>query len=318
MNTNTSSPLASWLVAGGLGLALALCAGSAGAQANATATAPANAVASVAAPPDAAPTSVNAASASSAAPGNAGANALHRDYPLGAGDSIRIQVYQNPDLTMETRVSENGVITYPLIGALAVGGLSIASAESAIAHALQTGGYLQKPQVNITLLMVRGNQVSVLGLVARPGRFALDTVNTRLSDMLASAGGSLGGGDDVAIVTGMRDGKAFRRQVDIPSIFIDANQESDLVLQGGDSIYVHRAPVYYLYGEAQRSGSYRIERDMTIMQALALGGGVTARGSENRLRLHRRFADGRVLQIEPNLTDLVLPNDVLYVKESLF
>jgi polysaccharide export outer membrane protein len=122
----------------------------------------------------------------------------------------------------------------------------------------------------------------------------------------------------VAIVTGMRDGKAFRRQVDIPSIFIDANQESDLVLQGGDSIYVHRAPVYYLYGEAQRSGSYRIERDMTIMQALALGGGVTARGSENRLRLHRRFADGRVLQIEPNLTDLVLPNDVLYVKESLF
>lgn len=242
----------------------------------------------------------------------------YMDYHLSAGDSIRIQVYQNPDLTIETRVSENGVITYPLVGALFVGGRSIASAESAIAHSLKAGGYLQKPQVNITLLLARGNQVSVLGLVARPGRFPLDTVNTRLSDILASAGGSLGGGDDVAIVSGVREGKAFRRQVDIPSIFIDANHSSDLVLQGGDSIYVHRAPVFYIYGEAQRSGSYRIERDMTIMQALAQGGGVTSRGSENRLRLHRRFVDGRVLQIDPKLTDLVLPNDVLYVKEGMF
>ncbi|MDT8992587.1 polysaccharide export protein EpsE [Curvibacter sp. APW13] len=243
---------------------------------------------------------------------------MYVDYLLSAGDSIRIQVYQNPDLTIETRVSENGVITYPLVGALYVGGRSLASAENVIAQSLKAGGYLQKPQVNITLLLARGNQVSVLGLVARPGRFSLDTVNTRLSDILASAGGTLGGGDDVAIVTGLRDGKAFRQQVDIPSIFIDANHSSDLVLQGGDSIYVHRAPVFYIYGEAQRSGSYRIERDMTIMQALAQGGGVTSRGSENRLRLHRRFSDGRVLQIDPKLTDLVLPNDVLFVKESMF
>jgi polysaccharide export outer membrane protein len=281
MNIIALRSLPSWLVAGGLGLLLSLGAPCTNAQT------PAMAI-------------------------------QQMDYPLGAGDSIRIQVYQNPDLTMETRVSENGVITYPLIGAVQVGGQSIAVAEATIAQALQSGGFLQKPQVNITLLLVRGNQVSVLGLVARPGRFALDTVNTRLSDMIATAGGSLAAGDDVAIITGTREGKPFRRQVDVPSIFIDANQGSDIVLQGGDSIYVHRAPVYYIYGEAQRSGSYRIERDMTIMQALAQAGGVTGRGSEKRLRLHRRFADGRVLLMEPGLTDLVLPNDVLFVKESLF
>jgi len=240
------------------------------------------------------------------------------DYPLGAGDTIRIQVYQNPDLTLETRVSESGVITYPLIGVVTVGGMSIPAAEKKIADTLQSGGFLQKPQVNITLIQIRGNQVSVLGQVARPGRFPLETVNTRVSDMLASAGGAMATGDDVAIVTGTRNGESFRRLIDIPSIFLDTNPESDIVLQGGDTIYVHRAPVFYIYGEAQHSGSYRIERDMTIMQALALGGGLTNRGSEKRLRLHRKFSNGRILQIEPALTDLVLPNDVLFVKESIF
>ncbi len=57
---------------------------------------------------------------------------------------------------------------------------------------------------------------------------------------------------------------------------------------------------------------------MTVMQALALGGGPTTRGSEKRLRLHRKAADGSIEQVEPKLTDPVLPNDVIYVKESIF
>lgn len=240
------------------------------------------------------------------------------DYPLGAGDAIRVQVFQNPDLTIETRVSENGSITYPLIGAVDIGSISIADAEAKIADALQKGGFLQKPQVNITLLQVRGNQVSVLGQVARPGRFPLETANTRLSDMLANAGGITPGGDDVAIVTGLRSGRSFSQRIDIPSIFLSENVVDDIVLQGGDTIYVHRAPVFYIYGEAQRPGAFRTERDMTVMQALALGGGPTVRGSEKRLRLHRKAPDGSMQQIEPRLTDPVLPDDVIYVKESIF
>ena len=248
----------------------------------------------------------------------AAVHAQNTDYPLGAGDAIKIQVFQNPDLTIETRVSENGSITYPLIGAIELGGLSIAVAEKKIASALQTGDFIQNPQVNIVLLQIRGNQVSVLGQVNRPGRFPLEIANTRLSDMLANAGGATVNGDDIAIVVGMRDGKLFRKKIDIPSIFLDDKLQDNIVLQGGDSIYVHRAPVFYIYGEAQRSGAYRIERDMTVMQALAQGGGPTARGSERRLRLHRKGADGSVQLIEPLLTDAVLPNDVIYVKESLF
>jgi polysaccharide export outer membrane protein len=97
------------------------------------------------------------------------------EYPLGPGDVLRIQVFQNPDLTTETRVSENGSITYPLIGAVEVGGLSIAEAERKIADALKKGGFIKQAQVNILLLQMRGSQVSVLGQVNRPGRFPLET-----------------------------------------------------------------------------------------------------------------------------------------------
>ncbi|MCB8746905.1 polysaccharide export protein EpsE [Rhodoferax sp. U2-2l] len=240
------------------------------------------------------------------------------DYPLGAGDALRIQVFQNPDLTMETRVSDNGSISYPLIGTVSLGGLSIGAAEKKIATALEAGGFLKQPQVTILLTQIRGNQVAVLGQVNRPGRFPLETANTRVSDMLANAGGATATGDDVAIISGMRGGTAFRKRIDIASLFLSDGAPDDMVLQGGDAIYVHRAPVFYIYGEAQRPGAYRIERGMTVMQALAQGGGPTARGSEKRLRLHRKGANSSITELTPALTDAVLPNDVLYVKESLF
>ncbi len=240
------------------------------------------------------------------------------DYPLGAGDALKIQVFQNPDLTIETRVSENGTITYPLLGAVDLGGLSIADAEKKISVGLQQGGFIQNPQVNIVLIQIRGNQVSVLGQVGRPGRFPLETANTRLTDMLANAGGAVPTGDDIAIITGVRDGKPFLKLVDVPAIFLNARLEDDILMQGGDSIYVHRAPMYYIYGEVQRPGTFRVERGMTVMQALAQGGGTTARGSEKRLRLNRKTIEGKLLQFEPSLNDLVIPNDVIYVKESIF
>ncbi|MBK8744415.1 polysaccharide export protein EpsE [Propionivibrio sp.] len=241
-----------------------------------------------------------------------------RDYPLGAGDDIRIQVFQNPDLTVEARVSENGAISYPLIGSVRIGGLSIAEAESRIAQALKQGGFVNQPQVNIMLIQVRGNQVSVLGQVNRPGRFPLETLNTRVSDMLAAAGGTTAAGDDVVILTGRRDGQPFRQEIDIPELYRGKSQENDTVLFGGDTIFVDRAPIFYIYGEAQRPGQYRIERGMTVMQALAQGGGPTPRGSEYRLRLHRKLADGTIEKLSPEMSDPVQANDVIYVRESLF
>lgn len=252
------------------------------------------------------------ASAQSAPP------AVNSEYKLGPGDSIRVQVFQNPDLTVETRVSESGSISYPLVGNVAIGGLTIGQAESKIAQALRSGNYLKSPQVNIVMLQVRGNQVAVLGQVHKPGRFPLETFNVRVSDMLAAAGGVTPMGDDVLIVTGTRNGQPFRKVIDIPGLFLNSRSQDDILLAGGDTLYVNKAPVYYIYGEAQRPGPYRIERGMTVQQALAQGGGPTPRGSANRLRLTRTGPDGRTLETDPKLTDPVQPGDVLFVRESLF
>ena len=240
------------------------------------------------------------------------------EYKLSAGDTVRIQVFQNPDLTVETKVTENGTISFPLIGIARIGGLSIAQAEQRIAGALKSGGFIKQPQVNILLLQTRGNQVSVLGLVNRPGRYPLESSNTRLTEMVAIAGGIAPAGADVVIVTGTRDGKPFQKEVDIANVFLGKKKQDDLVVVGGDVIYVHRAPMFYIYGEVQRPGSYRVERDMTIRQALAQGGGLTPRGTERGLRIYRRTADGAVESVTPNLSDRVRQDDVLHVGESLF
>lgn len=240
------------------------------------------------------------------------------DYTLGPGDSIRVVVFQNPDLTLDTRVSESGSITYPMIGSVQIGGLTLEAAEQRIARGLSEGGYVRHPQVNIILGQVRGNLVSVLGQVNRPGRYPLETFNIKVSDMLAMAGGVAPGGSDVVILTGVRDGKPYRKEIDLPAAYIEGRQSEDVTVSGGDVVYVHRAPVFYIYGEAQRPGTYRIERGMTVQQALALGGGPTQRGMESWIRLHRRNGEGQVERISPDWFDPVLPDDVIYVRESIF
>jgi polysaccharide export outer membrane protein len=250
------------------------------------------------------------------------ANVAHaadeREYVLGEGDIVRITVFQNPDLTTETRVSESGTLTFPLIGSVSVGGQTTAAAETIIGNQLRDGGFVLQPQVNVVPLQIRGNQVAVLGQVNRPGRFPLETANLRLTDMLAIAGGIAPTGADTVIHIGVRDGKQMRREIDIPTMFARGDLSEDARVAGGDLVYVQRAPVFYIYGEVQRPGFFRLERNMSVMQGLAVGGGTTLRGTVKGLRIHRRDADGALKVIEPGLDDLLQTDDVIHVKESLF
>jgi polysaccharide export outer membrane protein len=242
-----------------------------------------------------------------------------REYRLGAGDNIRITVYQNPDLTLEARVSEDGTISYPLIGAVKISGMTIAGAEQTIARALQSGNFIKQPQVSIFPTQIRSNQVSVLGQVNHAGRFPLETFNIRVSEIIAIAGGISAAGADVAILTGTRAGKPFRKEIDVSALFLDKDKASDdIVVAGGDVIYVPRAPMFYIYGEVQRPGSYRVEGGMTVRQALVQGGGPTARGTERGLRIYRAGTGGRMETLSPDLNARVEANDVLYIGESLF
>jgi polysaccharide biosynthesis/export protein len=81
---------------------------------------------------------------------------------------------------------------------------------------------------------------------------------------------------------------------------------------------VDRYPVFYIYGEVQRPGSYRVERNMSVVKALAAGGGLTPRGTQRGVRIKRRDAAGQTAEIRPELDDAVQAEDVIYVRESLF
>lgn len=247
------------------------------------------------------------------APAHAGSGDI-----LGPGDSVRVTVFQNPDLTTETRISPQGTILMPLIGQVDLRGLSPEDAMSRIAQRLKEGQFLVDPQVSLTVLQVRSRQVSVLGQVVRPGRYALDDATPRLVDVLALAGGITPAGDDTVTVMTTRDGKPTALTVDISRMYRNGDLSSNIEINSGDTIFVQRAPVFYIYGEVQRAGAYRLDKDINVVQALSLGGGMTLRGTERGMRIHRRTPDGGLSRIEVQPADRVQPDDVIYVKESLF
>lgn len=237
---------------------------------------------------------------------------------LSAGDVIHVLVYKNPDLTADFRIQESGKVTLPLVGALDLAGHTIPEAEKIVADALISGGFLQAPQVSISVVTARRPQAVVLGNVVKPGPVALEYLNTRLSDVLAAVGGVAPTGSDEVVVTGQRDGAPYRAVIRVATALTQGNTDADIIIQGGDVLYVQRAPVFYAYGEVLKPGAYRLEEGMTLQQALVTAGGLSKRASESRIRLQRRKDNGAVEELSPALTDVLRPDDVIFVKESLF
>jgi polysaccharide export outer membrane protein len=237
---------------------------------------------------------------------------------LGPGDTVRITVFQSPDLTTEARISEAGTLAFPLLGEIAVADLAPLEAGQLIAKRLRDGRFVHDPQVNVTLLELRSRQVSVLGEVARPGPYPLEEAQETLTELLARAGGVTANGDDNVIVITRRNGGSERLVVDVPAMYRSGDLSKDVELVHGDTIFVPAAPLFYIYGAAQRPGAYRLEPQTSVLRALTLGGGLAPRGTERGLTIHRRMPDGSAKEIEAKLTDLVEPNDIIRVRESVF
>lgn len=240
------------------------------------------------------------------------------EYPLGAGDVVRITVYNSPDLTTEAEISQNGTLNFPLVGEVKVGGLSRAEAEKAIATALSKGGFVRNAHVNMLVLQYRGRQVSVLGEVNRPGKYPLNQV-TNLTDAIAMAGGiTQRGGYMVTVIRKTDGGTTEQYVVNFKKLLAGGDPERNIRIASDDVIYVAPAPVFYIYGEVRQPGAYPLTPDMTVRQALSLGGGLTPRGSERGIEIDRKAENGEVSTRRARLTDRVQPDDVLQVPESWF
>jgi polysaccharide biosynthesis/export protein len=247
----------------------------------------------------------------------AGIARANADYLLAAGDLVRVTVYDHADLVTETRVSEQGSILFPLVGEISVAGYSASQAAGRIAKMLEAGGFLRNPQVNLVVLEFKGQEVSVLGRVNRPGKFPLQKAS-RLTDILAMAGGATIDGADTLILISGKGANSSRREIDLIGLLREGRHELNVDVTNDDVLYIPREPRFYIYGEVQRPGAFRLERNMSLVQALSLGGGLTTRGTQKGIRILRRDDSNAMREINANLGDLLQPDDVVFVRESLF
>ena len=240
--------------------------------------------------------------------------APQNEYVLGAGDVVKIQVYDHPDLSTEVQLNNEGTLAFPLIGEVKLQGLNYSEAEALIAKKLSQGNFIKKPNVNVLIVQYRSQRVAVLGEVNKPGRYSLDSA-TNLIDLLSIAGGISSSGGDTAVILRGEERIEYR----LSKLTQLSNPEKRYIrILNGDTLYVPRAQQVYVYGEVNRPGVFRLEPKMTVMQTLAVAGGFNQRASHRKLEIHRIMPEGQVEKISVQLTDLVQENDTVFVQESLF
>ncbi len=241
----------------------------------------------------------------------------HASYNIGSDDVLRISVYGYEDLKTETRVSADGKISFPLVGDIEAGGKSSMALEKAIAQRLTEGGFIQDAHVNVTVLERVSQQVSVLGYVNKPGRYPLDS-DSAIVDVIAMAGGINSLGSTTVVVSRTVNGKPQKQELDL-RVYLEVSASiTPFKMRQGDLVYVPKAPMFYIYGEVQHPGEYRIEPDISVVKALSVGGGLTLRGTENRVVIKRKDSGGVLQEFDAALDDPVLKDDVVYVGERWF
>jgi polysaccharide export outer membrane protein len=240
-------------------------------------------------------------------------------YQMGPGDEIRLTVYGQPDLTTESQISGDGTVEIPLLGPIQIAGRTTAEASRFIADYYIRAKLLQDAHVNILITEYRSQSVSILGKVNTPGKVVLDGPLS-LTEALASAGGvAETGSERLILVRTNAEGKQERQEFDLQQLLNHQADDSPIVwLKDGDTLYVPVAGRFYVSGEVRSPGMYPLDRGLSVMQALGVGGGLTPRASDRALKLFRKQPNGSVKELRAKPDDQVLDGDVLVVGESLF
>ena len=253
--------------------------------------------------------------------------AQSNDYIVGAQDVLGIAVWNQPDLTGKFTVEVDGTFTFPLIGRVKVGGLTLRQIETELRSHL-TDGYFKNPQVSVAIESYKSQRIFVVGEVKSAGAYALGA-NMTLMEALAQAGSTTSDAGDEAVIVrssparaaagpALSDTETNSEVVRVQLGELEAGSLSQNVrLRDGDTIFVRRTASIFVFGQVKSPGAYRIQRGYTVLQALSLAGGVTDRGSTGRIKIVR-LLDGRKKEINAKLGDAVEPGDTLIIYERFF
>ena len=247
------------------------------------------------------------------------------DYVIGAQDVLTIQVFEQADLGGKFTVEVDGTFSFPLIGRVKAGGLTLRSFEGELKSKL-ADGYFKNPQVTVAVEQYRSQRVFVMGEVRAPGPVSL-TGGMTLIEALSRAGSTQPtASGEVAVVRAPQGAKGpvLPDQPSGTEIFRASIRELEsgslarnIELRDGDTIFVPRAETVYVFGQVKNPGGYAVQKDTTVLQALSLAGGVTENGAMNRVRIVRILAGGKK-EIKVGLTDTVKPGDTVIVPERYF
>jgi polysaccharide biosynthesis/export protein len=253
-----------------------------------------------------------------------GADGASLDYTIGAQDVLSVTVFDQADLSGKYPVELDGTFSFPLVGRVTAGGLSVRQFENELRKKL-SDGYFKNPQITVSVEQYRSQRVFIIGEVRSAGPYPL-TGGMTLIEALAKAGSTTpSASDEVLVVRGQgAKGPVLPGQAsdtDIQRFNLKDLQSGTLAqnpnLHDGDTIYVARAELVYVFGQVKSPGSFAIKSDTTILQALSLAGGVTPNGAMGRIKI-LRIVDGEKKEVKVKLTDTVQPGDTIVVPERYF
>jgi polysaccharide export outer membrane protein len=242
-------------------------------------------------------------------------------YIVGPSDVLAITVFNQPQLSGKFAVESDGTLAFPLVGRVAVGGLSVRAVEDAVRQRL-SAGYLTDPRVTVTVEQYRSQQIFVMGEVKQPGSLQFTGAMT-LIEALARAGSTTErAGSEVMIVrpSGSPAPEGAGQSASSETIRVDLESlqvgglSHNVALRAGDTIFVPRAATVFVSGQVKTAGEYVIRNGMTVRQALALAGGVSDRGSTRRIQIVRRV-EGKEVTLSANLQTPVQAGDTIVVRE---
>lgn len=277
------------------------------------------------------------------------------DPPLGAGDLLHIDVFDVPELSRDARVTDSGVISFPLVPEpIPVTGLTTFELERKIEEVLSADGLVAHPQVSVFVKEQASQPVTIVGAVLHP--MVMQIVKpTSLLEALAQAGGVADDAGSFVMIT--RAGPAATEHVqqvstketgtasdpvdDPPSgsdvikislrqLLDSGNSDFNIQVRRGDIISVPRAGIIYVlgFGVAQQ-GEYVLQAhgdQVTALKAIALAHGMTSFAKGDDAVIMRNDAKtGKRIQIPVHLKKIqnhkaddvpLLSNDILYVPDS--
>lgn len=251
------------------------------------------------------------------------APAFAKEYLIGAGDVISIQVLDNKELDTVLAVAPGGKITVPLIGDVQAAGTTLGELTDRLTQ--EFAKKIKVPQVTVTLREVNSYRIYFLGKVAKPGVLSSKSEITLLQAI--SMAGGLQDGADLSLAYVARGTE--RVPIDFVKLLRNGDLTQNITLNPEDTVVIPDNPrnVVYVTGEVKTPGmlQWAKERGMTALQAVVAVGGFTqfaARGKANLLR----DEGGRRMTIPIDFNDLMRagkdiplnPGDILIVPQSMF